>query len=82
MDVSPMIIFRKNHIDFMVTVMAEITTVELLLCDTSIQGTPPFRARHKLWSGKNKNVQIIIVSVTSIEGTPPYSGERDTFSGS
>lgn len=38
MDVSPIIIFRKNHIDFMVTVMAEITTVELLLCDTSIQG--------------------------------------------
>ena len=51
-------------------------TVEPLLWDTSIQGSPPFRG-HKIWS--RKNVHIIFVSILSSEGTP---GERHTFSGS
>ena len=46
-------------------------TVEALLWDTSIQGTPPFKGK-KFWS--RKNVHIIFVSVTSIEGTPLFRG--------
>ena len=58
-------------------------TVEPLLWDTSIRGTPDghlhFR-RHKIWS--RKNVHIIFVFVTSIEGTAHLcSGEWDTFLG-
>ena len=38
-------------------------TLELVIWDTSIQGTPPFRG-HKIWS--RKNVHVILVFVTSI----------------
>ena len=41
-------------------------TVEPLLWDTSIQGTPPFRG-HKIWL--RKNVYIMFVFVTSIAET-------------
>jgi len=50
----------------------DISTVELLLWDTSLQETPPFRG-HKIWS--RKNVDIIFVSVTSIEGIPLLRGK-------
>ena len=51
-------------------------TVEPLLWDTSILGTPPFWV-HKIWS--RKNVHIFFVSVTSIEGTPIFSGKGHIF---
>ena len=45
--------------------------------NTSIRGTPPFRA-HKIWSWKN--VHITFIFVTSVEGTPLFRGKG--FSGS
>ena len=53
--------------------------VELLLWDTSIQGTPTFR-EHKIWP--RKNVYIMFVFVTSIEGTPLFRGKGHFFLGS
>ena len=53
-------------------------TVEPLLWDTSIKGTPPFRG-HKIFS--RKNVHITIVIVTSFQGTPLFKG-KGHFSGS
>ena len=52
------------------------STVELLLWDTSIQGTPPFRG-HKIWS--LKNVQIIFIFVTPVEETPLFRGKEPLF---
>ena len=54
-------------------------TEELVIWDTSIQGTPPFRG-HKIWS--RKNVHVIFVFVTSILRRHLYSGERGNLSGS
>ena len=54
------------------------STVELLLWDTSIQGTPPFRG-HKIWS--LKNVHIIFIFVTSVEETPLFRGKGTLFLG-
>ena len=50
----------------------KIDTVELLLWDTSVQGTSPFRG-HKIWS--RKNVRIIFVFVNSIVWTPLFRGK-------
>ena len=43
----------------------------ILLWNTSIQRTPPFRG-HKIWS--RKNVHIIFVSFTSVVGTRRRKG--------
>ena len=51
-------------------------TVEPLLWDTSIQGSPPFRG-HKIWS--RKNVHMIFVSIPSSVGTPLFRGKAHIF---
>ena len=50
-----------------------VITVEPLLWDTSVQGTPPFSG-HKIWSWKNVHI-IFVQSVSSIEGTPLFRGK-------
>ena len=53
-----------------------LNTVELLLWDTSIQGTAPFRGL-KIWS--RKNVHRIFVFVTSTEGILLFRGKKHFF---
>ena len=55
-----------------------LSTVELLLWDTSIQGIPPFR-EHKIWSQKNVHTMFVYKFVTSGDGTPLFRGKRHLF---
>ena len=48
----------------------------ILLWNTSIQRTPPFRGRK---IGSRKNVHIIFVSFTSVVGTRPFRGKGHFF---
>ena len=58
----------------------DISTVELVLWDTSLQETPPFRG-HKIWSRKNVDI-IFDHNLLPLLKEHLYSGERDTFYGS
>ena len=58
----------------------DISTVELVLWETSLQETPPFRG-HKIWSRKNVDI-IFDHNLLPLLKEHLYSGERDTFYGS
>ena len=62
----------KNKVNFALLSLVD-GTLEPLLWDTSVQGTPPFSG-HKIWSWKNVHI-IFVQSVSSIEGTPLFRGK-------